>query len=110
MTIPSLVLSDLGAMLDKEVTMDWRSSAACIGEDPELFFPYSRGLSRQLQAEAAKSVCRRCPVASECRNWALESTPTPEGIWGGTDENERADMIRNRDRAGKRRYFRKEWG
>lgn len=97
MTKTALVPIDLDAMLDKEVTMDWRSSAECLGEDPELFFPYSRGSSRQLQAEAAKAICRRCPVASECLSWALESTPPPEGIWGGTDEDERADMIRNRD-------------
>lgn len=109
MTKTALVLVDPNAMLDREVTMDWRSSAECLGEDPELFFPYSRGPSGQLQAETAKAICRRCPVASECLNWALDSTPMPDGIWGGTDEDERADMIRNRDRAAKRRYFRKEW-
>lgn len=107
MTKTTLVLADPNAMLDKEVAMDWRSFAECLGEDPELFFPYSRGPSGQLQAETAKAICKRCPVASECLDWALDSTPMPEGIWGGTDEDERADMIRNRDRAAKRRYFRK---
>lgn len=109
MTKTALALIDPDAMLDKEVAMDWRSFAECLGEDPELFFPYSRGPSGRLQAEAAKAVCRHCPVASECLNWALESTPTPDGIWGGTDEDERFDMVRSRDRAAKRRYFRKGW-
>lgn len=109
MTKTALALINPDAMLDREVTMGWRNEAACVEEDPELFFPHSQGPSGQLQAETAKSVCRRCPVASECLNWALESTPTPEGIWGGTDEDERFDMIRNRDRAAKRRYFGKEW-
>lgn len=100
---------DVSAMLTGEVTVDWRDSAECKGEDPELFFPYSRGPSGQLQAQVAKAVCGRCPVKNECLQWALDSSPMPEGIWGGTDEDERADIVRNRAKPARRRYFRKEW-
>ena len=109
MRVDSRLRIDTGAMVGGERTVDWRDEAACKGEDPELFFPTSLKGPGAQQAQVAKGVCRRCPVTSDCLQWALESTPMPDGIWGGTDEDERADMIRTRDIAAKRRYFRKDW-
>ena len=37
---------------------------------------------------AAKAVCRRCLVRSECLDYAL-SQPGLGGIWGGTNERDR---------------------
>ena len=66
---------------------DWRRSAACRTEDPELFFP-----SGTVQVAAARKVCQRCPVESDCLSWALMNGPT-YGLWGGTTEAERRALL-----------------
>ena len=53
--------------------MDWRDRAACLEEDPELFFPIGNTGPALLQIEEAKMVCRRCDVQDTCLKWALES-------------------------------------
>jgi WhiB family redox-sensing transcriptional regulator len=68
--------------------MNWRDRAACTGEDPELFFPDGITGSALHQIEEAKAVCRRCPVAETCLQWALESGQAA-GVWGGMSEDER---------------------
>lgn len=73
--------------------MDWRHRAACWGEDPEDFFPVGNSGPALLQTAEAKSVCRRCPVVSECLNWALE-TGQDAGVWGGMSEDERRALKR----------------
>jgi len=62
--------------------------SACRDEDPELFFPVGNRGPAVRQIAAAKSVCFRCPVISECLTWALE-TGEDAGVWGGMDEDER---------------------
>lgn len=68
--------------------MNWRDRAACIGEDPELFFPEGKTGSTLHQMEEAKAVCRRCKVAEVCLKWALDSGQDA-GVWGGMSEDER---------------------
>jgi WhiB family redox-sensing transcriptional regulator len=76
--------------------MDWRHRAVCRTEDPELFFPISNsGHANLLQIAEAKTVCRRCPVVTQCLTWALESGQDA-GVWGGMDEYERRALKRNR--------------
>ncbi len=53
--------------------MDWRHKAACLDEDPELFFPIGNTGPALLQIEEAKQVCRRCDVRDACLQWALEA-------------------------------------
>ena len=72
--------------------MDWRHRAICRDEDPELFFPVGTSGPALLQIAEAKSVCRRCPVVSECLTWALESGQDA-GVWGGMSEDERRARI-----------------
>lgn len=62
--------------------------AACLGEDPELFFPEGNTGRALLQLEAAKAVCRRCEVAQSCLTWAIDSGQEA-GVWGGLSEEER---------------------
>lgn len=80
---------------------DWRHQAACLDEEPELFFPVGSGGPAKLQVAKAKSVCHRCPVASDCLEWAI-GTGQDAGVWGGTSEEERRAMKRRNARANPR--------
>jgi WhiB family redox-sensing transcriptional regulator len=73
--------------------MDWRHRAACRDEDPELFFPVGTSGPALLQIAEAKIACRRCPVSTECLNWALASGQDA-GVWGGMSEDERRALKR----------------
>ena len=77
--------------------MDWRHRAICRDEDPELFFPVGTSGPALLQIAEAKTVCRRCPVVSECLTWALESGQDA-GVWGGMSEDERRALKRRNAR------------
>jgi len=68
--------------------LTWRDRAACLGEDPELFFPEGNTGPALLQLEEAKAVCRRCEVAEIFLRWALDSGQNA-GVWGGMSEDER---------------------
>ncbi|OXM73455.1 MULTISPECIES: WhiB family transcriptional regulator [Amycolatopsis] len=78
--------------------IDWRTSAACRDEDPELFFPVSEMGPGARQVARAKAVCASCPVRAECLAYALD-TGLDNGIFGGTTEGERRSLIRSRRRA-----------
>lgn len=70
---------------------DWREDAACLDEDPELFFPISEvGLGAE-QVKRAKSVCGRCPVQNRCLEHALEQG-LGYGVFGGATPQERRLM------------------
>jgi len=78
--------------------MDWRHRAICRDEDPELFFPVGTSGPALLQIAEAKTVCRRCPVVSECLTWALESGRIEPGDAGpppSADAND--DRTKDRD-------------
>ena len=77
--------------------MDWRSRAACIDVDPELFFPIGTTGSAVDQTDEAKRVCARCPVREDCLEFALASNQDA-GIWGGLNEDERRTLKRARQR------------
>ena len=79
-------------------TSDWRHRAACLTEDPELFFPIGNTGPAVLQAEEAKAVCRRCDVVEACLRWALD-TGQDHGVWGGLTEDERRALKRRNARA-----------
>ncbi|MEW2426003.1 WhiB family transcriptional regulator [Streptomyces nigra] len=67
--------------------------AACVGEDPELFFPIGDTGPALLQIEEAKAVCRRCPLIESCLQDALDRNET-SGVWGGLSETERRTVKR----------------
>ncbi|GAA3886432.1 MULTISPECIES: WhiB family transcriptional regulator [Streptomyces] len=85
--------------------MEWLRHAACVEEDPDLFFPVGTTGPALVEAAAAKRVCRSCPVAADCLEWALDTGQTA-GVWGGTDERERAALLRSRKRRMTRRSAR----
>jgi WhiB family redox-sensing transcriptional regulator len=76
----------------------WRTKAACVGHDPELFFPIGTTGPALDQIKRAKEVCARCQVRQQCLEWALD-TRQAAGIWGGLDEEARRTLHRNRRRA-----------
>ncbi|MDR1512001.1 MAG: WhiB family transcriptional regulator [Propionibacteriaceae bacterium] len=78
--------------------MDWRHQAACLTEDPELFFPIGNTGPALLQIEEAKKVCAHCVVRDKCLHWALEAGQD-HGVWGGLSEDERRSMKRRQARS-----------
>ena len=76
---------------------DWLDHAACRRSDPELFFPVTDIRAARAQVEAAKKVCRHCPVKGICLSWAMDNGQEA-GIWGGTTEEERRQLRQLRRR------------
>lgn len=83
-----------GAVPTAARSADWRDNAACRDEDSELFFPKGNEGHWLLIIEQAKTICRRCPVADACLNFAL-TEGIPSGIFGGLTEQERAGLRRS---------------
>lgn len=85
--------------LSKEVIpmyeKNWRHKAACRGiEDPSIFFPIDVMWSQpgnEDNIRAAKAMCRSCPVAAECLEWAIESGER-YAIAGGMTPEERRKL------------------
>jgi len=65
----------------------WMEDAACIDMPLDAFFP---GPGRLGAADTRKaiSVCRQCPVANQCLDYALQF-PDMAGVWGGTSHRQR---------------------
>lgn len=61
----------------------WMVDAACVGTDPEAFFPEKGQVSKE-----AKKVCLGCPVTLDCLAYALRNGER-FGLWGGLSERER---------------------
>lgn len=82
----------------------WRQRAACRDSDPHLFFPIGDSGPAAAHAEAAKAVCRQCPVRVDCLEYALTSNQDA-GVWGGATEEERRKLRRQRRISGERARF-----
>ncbi|MGW3729779.1 WhiB family transcriptional regulator [Streptomyces sp. NPDC000851] len=80
--------------------MYWRERAACLHEDPDLFFPVGNTGPTLVQIDEAKAVCRRCPVMEQCLDWAI-GVGQVEGIWGGMTDSERRAVRRRQARQTK---------
>ena len=61
--------------------LTWLDRIACAGLDPDIFFP-----ERGERAEAAKVVCRTCPVARQCQEFRQGAQ---FGVWGGQSDRDR---------------------
>ncbi|QKW07002.1 WhiB family transcriptional regulator [Streptomyces sp. NA04227] len=72
----------------------WTQDAACAGEPTALFFPAgTSGAPIELDVQYAKTFCNRCLVRDQCLTHAM-TYREDYGVWGGLDERERAEMIR----------------
>jgi WhiB family transcriptional regulator, redox-sensing transcriptional regulator len=61
----------------------WRTQAACLDADPEIFFPPDGSNGRE-----AIKVCATCPVSEQCLDYAIENS-LEFGFWGGLSPNAR---------------------
>lgn len=79
----------------------WASDAACTGQT-DLFFPHDeeRPGERYRRENEAKAICAGCPVIEPCLQSAIDGGE--RGIWGGTNERERDEMIRRSARKQER--------
>lgn len=66
----------------------WRDRAACLGEDPALFFPQD---GDRYAADKGRAICAGCTVRAQCLQFAL-SSPERWGTWAGLTEGERQGM------------------
>jgi len=79
-------MSGIGRLLHIAVDaaeLAWMDDGVCAETDPEAFFPEKGG-----SVAAARRVCARCPVRTECLEYALGHN-LQHGIWGGMPEGER---------------------
>jgi hypothetical protein len=72
---------------------DWMADALCQEYHGVDFFP---GAGKS--PASALAVCHACPVISECLAHALEHR-IGDGVWGGTSEAQRKQMLRSMGRA-----------
>ncbi|HEY5989987.1 MAG TPA: WhiB family transcriptional regulator [Streptosporangiaceae bacterium] len=84
-------------MTATEYATDWRSLAACLSADPDLFFPISASGPAANQIAQAKAICAGCQVRQACLDFAL-ATHQIHGVWGGTSPEER-QLMRHRKSA-----------
>jgi WhiB family transcriptional regulator, redox-sensing transcriptional regulator len=74
-------------------TQEWTLRAACQTVTPDALFVSGAAQHR------AKSVCRGCPVRTECLADALDNR-VEFGVWGGLTERERRALLRRRPNVG----------
>ena len=77
---------------------DWRSKAKCKDVPPEIFFPETKA-EKVENLPKAKAICNSCSVKEPCLDYALAlSASDAQGIWAGTEKDERARLRRQRRR------------
>lgn len=62
--------------------------AACIGHEPELFFPRGESERWEHSIEQAKRICGGCAVRVDCLRHAVDNCES-DGVWGGLTPAER---------------------
>lgn len=70
--------------------LSWMEDALCAQTDPDIFYPEKGG-----STAPATSICRNCPVQAQCLDYAV-TNDIRHGIWGGTSDNDRKRMSRER--------------
>ncbi|XCB31056.1 WhiB family transcriptional regulator [Arcanobacterium hippocoleae] len=78
--------------------LSWMEDALCAQTDPDIFYPEKGG-----STAPATSICQGCGVRAECLEYAIKND-IRHGIWGGTSDNDRKRISRERKLAqGSRR-------
>lgn len=82
------------AMFDLQ-HLKWMDDGACIGTDPEAFFPDGT------PENFARRICNSCPVIVECAEYAIPDHRI-RGIWGGMTEKQRKNARERRARQARK--------
>lgn len=69
-------------------SISWMADGACVGLDPEAWFP----APGEKVPAAVRKICQRCPVRLECAEYAINNESRIEGVWGGLSYNERVKI------------------
>lgn len=72
----------------------WHHQGTCTPQDQHFFYhpENERGSTRRARANAAKAICRECPIRKTCREQSL-ATREQYGVWGGLSEDERGQLL-----------------
>ena len=80
----------------KNKTSEWKWDAACQGMGPDIFYLDQGGPNVNLaKLQAAREICGRCPVKSECLRYAVDNC-IGTGIWAGTTPQQRKRLRNGR--------------
>lgn len=77
-----------GGLLKPRPDPTWAERAACRGKPVEWWYPSSPD-----DISLPASICRSCPVQSDCLQHAVR-VGEDHGVWGGRSEPQRARMRR----------------
>ena len=84
-------------LLPEPITgQEWRADAACLGHDPEIWFPEDG--DEEIRDEAVR-ICRGCPVREECLEWSL-AVDDHFAILGGLTKRQRTALRKRITRWG----------
>jgi WhiB family redox-sensing transcriptional regulator len=74
---------------------EWQESAACAGQDLDLFFGGANESqqARRQRERRAQTLCVSCSVQQRCLQFALTHR-IRDGVWGGVGEDDRAAALR----------------
>lgn len=75
---------------DPDSATAWMSDGNCRLHPPATFFP-----SDGAGVERARKICRGCPVADQCLDYALTER-IEHGVWGGRSERDRRRILKQR--------------
>ncbi|MFC5384281.1 WhiB family transcriptional regulator [Arcanobacterium hippocoleae] len=70
--------------------LSWMEDALCAQTDPDIFYPEKGG-----STAPATSICQGCAVRAQCLEYAI-TNDIRHGIWGGTSDNDRKRIARER--------------
>lgn len=85
-----------------EPAHDWRTEAACIDVNPEIFTPVGWGAAYADIITEAKDTCGSCTVREQCLAWAMD-TRDGYAILGGLTPDERTALRRRLNRSDRPR-------
>ena len=77
-------------------TGTWVDDAACVGTDPELWFPTTTSEKRGDPYREARAICRTCPVVEPCLADALrvDAEHGAHGMRAALTPGQRSEMRR----------------
>lgn len=88
-------MKETGKAFLELIITDTKPACVEVGVEPEWFFPV--GPAREIHEELAKQVCQRCPVATECLQFGID-TGDAWAIMGGMTPEERRVFIKQMNR------------